>query len=130
MPLARNKLMVRLENLADKFDEHKNATLSTRVNLEDMLLQIYATANQMSLEEIAQNPPSIHIEETGLTYNQPMKHIEERRKTFTWRGEDDFDGPLYEETHRGEDWTKVELRPQDIRTFVAEFEAPKQELLI
>jgi len=78
-PLARNKIMIRLENIADIYD---NAT-ETSVQLKNLTLALYAYANSNKHQWY----PEVWITEMSLTGNMPIEEL--RKRKIQWLTRDD-----------------------------------------
>lgn len=110
LPVERNKVLIRVENLADKAEDVKV------VNVTCIATAMWQSAN--ILDPTALVEPS--ITETTLSANMPLAEMLEHK--IKWRTVDD-------ETRRGHktspsygaDPTAVQLEPQRIRQFKVDF---------
>lgn len=79
-PLARNKIMIRLENIGDIYD---NAA-ETTVQLKDIALTLCYYANSMNTFYMW---PEVTITEMSLTGNMPLEELKKRK--IQWLTRDD-----------------------------------------
>lgn len=77
VPLEKNKIRVRLENLADTYD---NPSKTLDINLRDLADDLYVSVNGV-------NPAYVNIEEMTLTGNQ--SRAEMLAKKIQWKTVDD-----------------------------------------
>ena len=116
LPLAKNQLLFRIENLADNLDA--NASSVKYVNIQRLAKQFYKEANPAAKKE-----PTVKISETSLTHNQLQSALEARRKQFQWKGADDSTS-LQLSVKRPKDKdpvTGAAFEAQRIRTYVVEY---------
>jgi len=79
-PLARNKIMIRLENIGDIYDNAAEAT----VQLKDIALTLCYYANSMNTFYMW---PEVTITEMSLTGNMPLEELKKRK--IQWLTRDD-----------------------------------------
>ena len=111
MPTYKNKITVRLENLADVYDE--KAT-TQRVALKWLLGKMWESANLA-------NPVMLHkldIKEKSLTGNMDLKEMLDRK--IKWKTVDDSKSTFGKISHKF-DGEYVDLEPQRIRVFEVTF---------
>lgn len=108
-PLARNKIMIRLENIADIYD---NAT-ETTVALKNLTLALYKYANSKNHQWY----PEVWITEMSLTGNMPLEEL--RKRKIQWLTRDD--ALLNREQVPLSDVNNVVLVPQQIKVFEVEY---------
>lgn len=128
IPMAKNTILVRLENIADILDKE---AVTRPVFLEHSLEAMYMAANKDATQA-----PEIKITEKSLTGNMDLVDEMLKRK-IQWKTVDD-DKPEYTKskiTYDTEDIDPVTglkyitLEPQRIRTFLAVFTPPKEEFM-
>lgn len=112
-PMAKNQIILRLENLADTFDDRGART-------HYINLQKYARDLYMDINNGAQ-PQFLTITETSLSANQALTQVQSEK--FNWRGIGDqsslsqfLQSPVDRGGLRG-----VALEPQRIRSFTVSF---------
>lgn len=107
-PLAKNEILVRFENLMDKFDVDATAL---SVDIEKFALDFYFASNGQIKE------PMVSVQEMDLTNNMLASEAEKVR-SYDWKGEDDatFD---FSQLEKPADVSPsvFTLEPQRIRTF-------------
>lgn len=81
-PMAKNKILLRIENIADRFDY--NISKVNVVDIKSFAQQFYKEANPSST-----NKPKILIKEVSITDNQLQSDLDKKRAAFSWIGEDD-----------------------------------------
>lgn len=129
-PLGKNKILVRLENSADKFDFY---TPNIEVNMEKFAYIFWMMANPESKTKVY---PKIF--EMDLTANMFEKEVMEMRKKIQWKGKDDEKiaeeleknpelKAMYERDHTKDPLTAITLVPQEMRSFVIYYAEPKEE---
>jgi len=129
-PLGKNKILVRLENSADKFDMY---TPTIELNMEKFAYYMWMDANPESKTKVY---PKIF--EMDLTANMFEKEAQWRRKKAQWKGKDDAEieemllkdpelKAVYERDHLKDPITAITLVPQEIRTFVIYYATGKGE---
>lgn len=130
-PLAHNKILVRLENSADKFDFY---TPNLEVNMEMFADIFWKIANPGSKTKFY---PKIF--EVDLTANMLEKEVIEMRKKIQWKGKDDAEiaekllndpelKAVYERDHHSLDkMHAITLVPQDMRSFVIYYAVKKED---
>jgi len=106
-PLARNKVMVRLENLYDNFDA--NAQAYTLL-LSQLAEELWRNSNSGPM-------PSYKMVETSVTGNMPVEEMESRR--INWKTASK--NHKRQKKDRSVDGDKITIEPQMIRVFVLEF---------
>mgnify|MGYP006090457833 CR=1 FL=1 len=114
-PVKRNQILVRFENLADKFDS-KTAYVSRLIDVKQFAREFYAEANYMrSLDNASLSKvPNITYEEVNLNGLTPKADDD-----YTWKGDDDKVALVEAVNKKIEDQgdTKAFV-PQSIRSFV------------
>lgn len=112
-PQAKNQIVLRLENLADTFDDRGART--HYINLQKYARDLYMDVNN------GVPPTFMVITETSLSANQPLTQI--MAEKFSWRGIGDaqnlnsfVQSPVDRGGLRG-----VALEPQRIRSFTVTF---------
>jgi hypothetical protein len=78
LPVAKNQIILRMENLADRFDKLSNQT--SYVNIEKL-------ANSLFTEVNGHAPKSVKIEE--VTIQGTMLETDRIKRSFKWKGVDD-----------------------------------------
>jgi len=122
-PLDRNKILVRLENLADRYDV---GAASKNVSLRAVLHAFWTSANQAHSQEYS----DLLVEEMSLTANMKMTEMLERK--VHWRTADDekwqqmekdgaTHGLSYGPSPNSSTEDQLLLEPQRIRVFSATF---------
>jgi hypothetical protein len=107
IPVAKNIVIMRLENLADRFDKLSNIT--SFINVEKLAKDLYSEIN-------FKQPDSLLIEE--VTLQGTILEKDRLKNTFKWTGVDD--GSQLEFSKRPEDvdgFKGVAMEPQRIRSF-------------
>lgn len=124
-PLARNKILVRLENIADKFDSY---TPDLEIDMEMFAYKFWKMANpQSSMNTTDKFVPKIF--EVDLTANMLEKEVMEMKKKIQWKGADDAEiaekllndpelRSVHERDHTLDKMNAIKLVPQDMRSFV------------
>lgn len=112
-PMAKNQIILRLENLADTFDDRGART--HYINIQKYARELYMDINQ------GKAPEFLIITETSLSANQPLTQLVQEK--FMWRGQGDaqslsqfLQAPVDRGGLRG-----VALEPQRIRSFTVTF---------
>ena len=82
-PLQKNQILVRFENLADRFDKH--STSNWFVNIENFAGQLYTEVNDRL-------PKSVTVDEMSLSGNQLKSTLDNNK--FIWRGMGDDDATM------------------------------------
>lgn len=129
-PLGRNKILVRMENSADKFDTDVDNII--KVDMEKFASLFWEQANPGSKTKVT---PKIY--EMDLTANLFEKEVIERKKKFQWKGKDDAEvaekllndpelRQVYETDHSQDSLDSITLVPQAMRTFVIYYETAKE----
>lgn len=125
-PLWRNKILVRVENSADKFDFY-SPTL--QVDMQRFADAYWSSANPLSEVKVA-----AQIYEVDLTANMLEKEAVERKKRTQWRGTDDeaikermkvdeeFRAVHQPRDHVNEPLSSITLIPQEMRSFVIHYD--------
>jgi len=83
-PMAKNQIMVRFENLADKFDT-KTSFMVRYLNVRKFAQQFFMEANNIEDGSIMHN---IKIEELSLSGNMLQSELQ-AHPNFKWKGTDD-----------------------------------------
>jgi hypothetical protein len=122
-PLEKNKIVVRFENIADKFDSD---AAQFQYNVRDFAEAVYKVANPN-----ADRLHNVHIQETSITHNMDIKTVEERRRKYQWKGEDD---DVFDQFHAQVQASRLPdngdlmtFAPQEIRTFIFTYHASIEE---
>jgi hypothetical protein len=132
-PLGRNKILVRLENSADKFDFYAP---TLQLNMETFAKSFWSWANGNIEVEIESE-----IYEMDLTANMFEKEVVEMRKRVHWRGVDDEEiaeklamnpelKAVYEREHLDDPLTAITLVPQEMRTFAIYYKMHGEETIV
>ena len=122
-PWGRNKIMVRLENIADMFDMWTAAEYS--VDMQKFAEGFWNMANPSATWDSSKQ--SVVIEEMDLTLNMLQKEVISKKRK--WKGQDDDlieerikASPelkaIYERNQLDDPITAITMKPQDIRTFL------------
>ena len=121
IPMAKNKALIRLENLADLFDSDSK---TVTYDLKGYLTEAWANANNGTA-----GLTDIEIVETSITGNQKLSEMNERR--LKWKTVDDDKDTGYPKQVFSFDLDEsaVTLEPQRIRVFMVEFKTASQETL-
>ena len=109
IPMAQNKILMRIQNLEDKF----NSDASTKqVNLTMVIEGMWKSAHSANTDVGCYT-----LTETSVTGNMPLTEMENRR--LKWQTDDGIDA-LKKLSHEinGE---MIQLEPMRIRTFTLEF---------
>jgi hypothetical protein len=80
IPIAKNQLMMRVENIGDVYDK---ATAQT-VNLKELLISMWENANAKTFDASAF---TFDLTEMSLTGNMPLAELQERK--IKWKTADD-----------------------------------------
>lgn len=81
IPYAKNQISLRIENLADRFDQQsQNST--QYFNLQEFVKKLYKDVNN------GQDPLDFEIEETSLSGNMNIAEVR-KRNTNIWKSKDD-----------------------------------------
>lgn len=78
MPYNKNQILMRVENLADRFDAHSDQV--SYINVEQMAWNMYKEVN-------AQNASAVDIDE--LSIQGSMKESDRVKQQYVWHGQDD-----------------------------------------
>ena len=69
-PLAKNKILVRIENLADIYDDNDSEKAVKKVQMDQLMTEMYQYSNNnYGLK------PEIKIEELSLSGNMPITEM-------------------------------------------------------
>lgn len=109
MPLSKNKLLFRFENLADLMDGDSK---TQNIDGAKLFNAIYTSANGSA------NTVSTKVTEMSLTANMSLKEMRDRK--VQWKTMDD--DKLTSKPFKISDGESISLMPQQIRVFVVEFE--------
>lgn len=106
--MAQNQILIRMTNLADKFDIGQNAP-TPYVNIQSLASLLYQKANN------GQTPSQVLISETTLTANQLFNQMQSTK--LMWRGVDDdtINEPILP---LDQSFQVISLEAQRIRTFM------------
>lgn len=119
-PLAKDKIMVRFENLADRFDP--KSTSIKYLDVQNFAKEFFQEANPF-----ADFVPQIDVTEVSLGDNFLMKDLKKKlsEEKFPWRGDDDArikPTAVYKSPEDKENgMTGAALPPQRIRQYVIEY---------
>ena len=109
LPMAKNTLLVRLENIADLIDKE---SVTRQVALEYALTSMYKAANKGDQKE-----PKIEIRERSLSGNMDLSEMLKRK--IQWKTVDDDKNEFsHSKISFDTQFTSVDLEPQRIRTFL------------
>ena len=110
IPMARNKILMRIENLEDKFFE---GALPRNVNLTMIVEGMWKSSH-------SPDAPlgSYTLTETSITGNMPLSEMENRR--LKWQTDDGLDEP--KTLSYSVDGDMLYLEAMRIRTFVLQFD--------
>lgn len=114
IPMSRDKLLVRLENIGDLLD--KSAKTHT-VDLKLLMENLWTAANwyNMDLKKM-----DFKITEMSMTANMELKEMLKRK--IQWKTKDDSENRFPKSSiSYSDDHKNVSLEPQRIRTFFVEF---------
>lgn len=117
-PLGLNKILVRFENLADRFDHLQSDT--KYINVKQFASQFYKEANPLSKK----NPPIARIQETTIDHSQTQAELDKKKAKFKWAGEGDKESGVTQIMKKPADknaLTEIAMEPQRIRTFVIDY---------
>ena len=118
LPFAKNQILVRFENLADRFDSHSNET--SYINLKEFADNIFADVNAGT------KPQSVIIEEVSLQGNQPLEDLV--KHTPKWEStEDGSNLPFSKAPEDKNGFEGIALEPQRLRSFVLSYNGAEKE---
>ena len=118
-PVAQNKLLLRLENLADAYDGQSLAT----VDLNQVAKALWTSANFNKPVPMG----SVTFSEMNLSANMLLSEMEARR--VHWSTVDDLPTD-FKPRSIDLDPSSVQLKEQAIRVFMAEFTAQTADLFL
>ena len=120
-PLGKNKIMVRFENLADKFDIDTAFSIKY-FDVKKFTTQFYQQANNGVL------PRWTTIDEVNLSGNILISELK-KLNTYEWKGDDDG-AMLNQPVNKGpkDHGDEKALEPQRIRTFVISYNQRREFL--
>ena len=116
--LARNEVLLRLENLADLYDGPAPEVTPT-FDLQEYAMALYSSANGGAA------PASVSIVERTLSNNQDMATMKANK--FKWTSEDGENPHLAQPYPEDPSETTVALQPQRIRVFKVTYTHAAQE---
>lgn len=116
-PMARNEVIIRLENLSDLFDGTPSET--PMFDIGSYASSLYASANGGAA------PADMVIEERNLSNNMNYSEMLERK--FQWLSEDGPNPYLAQPYPTDESDTVVAMQPQRIRLFKVNYTAASAE---
>lgn len=122
-PMAKNKILLRIENIADKFDF--NISKINVVDIKSFAQQFYKEANPSS-----NNKPKITIKEVSITDNQLQSDLDKKKAAFSWKGADDDErkkGDQFVFSKDKNSLTAASFEPQRIRTYSIEYTITKPD---
>lgn len=119
--MDKNKVLVRFENLADRFDTFNlnSSSVVQYVDVQKFAAELFNEANPE-----AQGVPKVSILETSLADGQSQASLAQRTEKFRWKGEDDEvmnAKPISHPPADKDPISGVALEPQRIRTFIIEY---------
>lgn len=131
-PLWKNKILVRLENIADRFDTYAP---TLKLNMEKFAYIFWMMSNPMSKSKYVPT-----ITEVALTANMLEKELQEMRKKRQWKAKNDAEiaeklsknpelKAIYERDPMEDKLEDITLVPQDLRSFVISFEEYKPSFI-
>jgi hypothetical protein len=103
LPLSRNSILMRVENIADSTNQ--------TVNVLAMAAVLWQAANPTNPAPIV---PFMLVQEMSLTANMPLTELEERR--IHWKTVDDATRPP-SSRQPVSDMSQVDFKPMDIKVF-------------
>ena len=109
IPQERNKILIRLENIADLFDGTPSET--PYFDLQTYAKELYSHSND------GQKPSAVKIVERTLGNNQDYEEMEKAK--FPWKSTDAASSVIWPVDNE----TGVALQPQRIRLFLVEYDA-------
>ena len=109
IPQERNKILIRLENIADLFDGTPSET--PYFDLQTFAQELYSHSND------GQKPSAVKIVERTLGNNQDYEEMEKAK--FPWKSTDAASSVIWPVDNE----TGVALQPQRIRLFLVEYDA-------
>lgn len=126
-PLAKNKVLLRLENLLDKFDITNSETKYFDLVTFSKELWYHSQLSSKGIK----NQPQAHIQEMSLSGASPF---EKSRQTLKWNADKDCKSNIVD-TFDKNSLRGVALSPQSIRTFVIDYNEqvkaePKEEEMV
>ena len=116
IPQERNKILIRLENIADLFDGTPSET--PYFDLQTYARELYSHSND------GQMPHSVKIVERTLGNNQDYEDMEKSK--FKWKSTDEASPVIWPVDNE----TGIALQPQRIRLFFVEYEATAEDFKI
>ena len=82
-PLSNGKILLRVENIAYKFDP---VTQSVKyVDVNQLASNIYVSANSVNITA----PVGVQVHEVSISDNMPIDNLMVQKRAFRWRGDDD-----------------------------------------
>lgn len=111
IPQAKNKILLRIQNLADKFNPEAS---TQKVNLTKMVEGMWKSAHSLDSEV-----GSYTLTETSVTGTIPMADMQSRR--LKWKTEDEEDVPETTLTYEI-NGDMIDVEPMRIRVFTLEFD--------
>jgi len=118
-PMAKNKVMVRLENNFDKFELEGVGLPKNEPNAQVRFVDLNQFASNLYLEANpkSQMTPSFVIKELSLSGNQLAQDNEAYKVKNRWIGDDDKTRPKSETPKDRNGMQGIALEPQRIRVF-------------
>ena len=119
VPIAKNKLLFRLENNQDQFDADAQTYPIDMGHLIDLMWQ---GSNPFS------EVPEYTLTETSVTGNMPVEEMQSRR--IIWKTvDDDREDLVKSKIEYGIKDEVVSLEPQRIRVFIVEYKPAAEDFL-
>jgi hypothetical protein len=115
VPLARNKIMIRVQNLNDEFD---GVNTALPVDLDKLARSFWTEVNPSTSLE------SVKITETGITGNIEFSEMEKRR--YVWKTKDQA-APIKKDLTPSND--QINILPQQIKVFTFEYTSSTIEFI-
>ena len=116
IPQERNRILIRLENIADLFDGTPSET--PYFDLQTYAQELYSHSNN------GQKPHAVKIVERTLGNSQDYEEMEKSK--FPWKSTDGASSVVWPEDNE----TGVALQPQRIRLFLVEYDATPSDFEI
>jgi len=126
-PLKRNQILVRFENIADKFDS-KTAYVNRLIDVKQFAKEFYAEANQIdTIDKLSLSKvPEITYQEMNLN---GMTTVNKAEDEYKWKGDDDKVALAEQVNKKIDDKGDVKsFVPQSMRSFVITYQEGKGQL--
>lgn len=119
VPMGRDKIMLRITNMADLFDSDDRDATTQTVDLKDIARALWLEAN-FPVDESELNDVECDITEMTLTGTMPISEAQDRR--IQWKTvDDDLDVYNMSNISYEFDGSYAELEAQRIRVFMLEY---------